>query len=137
MRVPTYRRGADHGAVAVEFALLLPILMLLIFGLIDFGRALNAQITLNQAARNGARLAAMGRADAATRTRTAAIGLSGLSVYVQYCAPGAGPGASAMVRASYPFAFATPVGAVAALFGQSGFAGGLTLTAEAVMPCET
>jgi len=35
----------DRGAAAVEFALLLPVLLLLVFGIIDFGRALNAQIT--------------------------------------------------------------------------------------------
>ena len=49
----------DRGAAAVEFALLLPVLLLLVFGIIDFGRALNAQITLTQAAREGARIAAL------------------------------------------------------------------------------
>lgn len=137
MRPLRGRPAADRGAVAVEFALLLPILMLLIFGLIDFGRALNAQITLSQAARVGARLAAMGRSDAAARSSAAAIGLSGVQVYVRSCAPGAGPDASAVVQDTYSFSFATPVGAVAALFGHSDLSGNLTLTAQAVMPCET
>ncbi len=53
----------DRGSVAVEFALLLPVLLLLIFGIIDFGRAINAQITLTQAAREGARLASLGYSD--------------------------------------------------------------------------
>ena len=137
MRGSARRRAADRGAVAVEFALLLPVLMLLIFGLIDFGRALNAQITLSEAARAGARLAAMGRADAGQRAKAGAIGLPGVTVTVRYCAPGAGPGASAVVQASYPFSFATPVGAFAAMFGRPGLHGTMTLTATAVMPCET
>ncbi len=111
--------------------------MLLIFGMIDFVRALNAQITLSQAARAGARRAAMGRTDAADRTRAAAIGLSGVGVSVWYCAPGAGAGVNAEVVVTYSFSFATPVGAIAALFGQTGFGGNLTLTAQSVMPCET
>ena len=58
------RRGArDRGAAAVEFALLLPLLLLIVFGIIDFGRALNAQITLTQAAREGARLDGAGPAE--------------------------------------------------------------------------
>jgi hypothetical protein len=111
--------------------------MLLIFGLIDFGRALNAEITLSQAARDGARLAAMGRADAAIRTKQAAIGLRGVSVNVWYCLPGAGAGANAEVRVSCPFSFDTPIGAITALFGQSRLGSGITLTAQSVMPCET
>ena len=60
----------DRGAAAVEFALLLPVLLLLVFGIIDFGRALNASITLTQAAREGARLAAVAeRTGSLTRVR--------------------------------------------------------------------
>jgi len=68
----------DRGSVAVEFALLLPVLLLLIFGVIDFGRAINDQITLTQAAREGARLAALGYPTSAVQSRaqSAATGLS-------------------------------------------------------------
>src|SRR5205823_1234240 len=59
----------DRGSVAVEFALLLPVLLLIIFGVIDFGRAINAQITLTQAAREGARLDALGYSTSAVQTR--------------------------------------------------------------------
>jgi Flp pilus assembly protein TadG len=43
----------------VEFALTLPIFLLLIFGLIDMGRFVFGQSTLSQAAREGARLGAV------------------------------------------------------------------------------
>jgi Flp pilus assembly protein TadG len=127
----------DRGAVAVEFALLLPVLLLLVFGMIDFGRAINAQITLTQAAREGARLAALGQPDIVSRTQAAATGLSPVTVTVTACPADAGPDADASVTTSYSFSFVTPVGAIAGMFGGSGFGSPITLTAQGVMPCET
>ncbi|MCX6497445.1 MAG: pilus assembly protein [Arthrobacter sp.] len=54
------REGRQRGAVAVEFALLAPLLILLLLGIMEFGRAYNAQITLSNAAREGARVMAIG-----------------------------------------------------------------------------
>src|SRR5579859_3032399 len=116
-RRPARSAIRDRGAAAVEFALLLPLLLLLIFGIIDFGRALNAQITLTQAAREGARLAALGQPSVASRTQAAATGLNQVAVTVTSCAPGAGPGANADVQVSYQFSFVTPLGAIAGMFG--------------------
>jgi Flp pilus assembly protein TadG len=132
-------RGArDRGAAAVEFALVLPLLLLILFAIIDFGRALNAQITLTQAAREGARLAALGEPNVAARTQAAATGLSPVNVNVTPCPPGAGPTANATVTASYAYSFVTPIGAIAGLFGGGGGLGSpITLTATGVMPCET
>jgi|CZKT01.1.fsa_nt_gi Flp pilus assembly protein TadG len=127
----------ERGAAAVEFALLLPVLLLLLFGIIDFGRALNAQITLTQAAREGARLAALGEPDVVSRTQAAATGISPVTVTVTACPAGAGPGTDAVVTTSYAFSFATPIGAIAAMFGGSGIGSPITLTARGVMPCET
>jgi len=56
------RRGRGHhdrGAAAVEMALVLPLLLFLLMGMIDFGRAYSAQIQLAQAAREGVRLASL------------------------------------------------------------------------------
>jgi Flp pilus assembly protein TadG len=53
------RRPATRGQALVEFALTLPIFVLLIFGLIDMGRFVFGQSTLSQAAREGARLGAV------------------------------------------------------------------------------
>jgi Flp pilus assembly protein TadG len=138
----------DSGAAAVEFALLLPLLLLIVFGLIDFGRALNAQITLTQAAREGARLDALGNytsAQICTRVVTAATSLSLTcsNVTVTASCPsssastGVGTG-DGIVQVSYPFTFVTPIGAIATLVGGgSGSFSGLTLTAQGDMPCET
>lgn len=48
-------KSDDKGQGIVEFALVLPILLILILGMIEFGWVLNGQITLNSALREGAR----------------------------------------------------------------------------------
>ena len=132
-------KDRDRGAAAVEFAICLPLLLLLVFGIIDFGRALNAQLSLTQAAREGVRLAALGYSSAAVdaRANAAAPGLGGVTVTItDACPPGAGPTDDAQVNVSYSFSFITPVGSIAGLFG-SGFGSPITLSAQGVMPCET
>lgn len=47
---------SESGASAVEFALLLPVLMMILFGIIEFGFALYQQAILTNASREGARL---------------------------------------------------------------------------------
>jgi len=130
--------SADRGAAAVEFALLLPLLLLIVLGIIDFGRLLNAQITLTQAAREGTRLVALGQSNVPSRTQAAAPGLSPVGVSIQSsCAVGAGPGSNAVVDTSYSFTFTPGLGYVVSLFGGTGLSGQITLSAQGVMPCET
>ena len=45
----------DRGAAMVEFAIVLPVLMLILLGIIEFGRAYNAQVSIQAAAHEGAR----------------------------------------------------------------------------------
>lgn len=45
----------ERGAAMVEMAIVLPVLLLLVFGIIDFGRLYNTQVTLTHAAREGIR----------------------------------------------------------------------------------
>jgi len=47
-------RGTSRGQALVELALILPVLLLLLLGAIDFGRVFYSQITVNDAAREGA-----------------------------------------------------------------------------------
>ena len=51
--------GADRGASAVELAIVLPVLLLVLGGIIDFGRAFTTQMAVTQAAREGARMVAL------------------------------------------------------------------------------
>lgn len=123
----------DRGAAAVEFALILPILLLLVFGIIDFSRAYNARITLSQAAAEGARALAISSATSSTndptaqraaRTAVAAAvdgGLltSGEIVYVtlQTCTSPTvtRPTPEARVQIRVPFRYATPLPGLARL----------------------
>jgi hypothetical protein len=51
-------RPAEGGQALVEFALVMPVFMLVIFGLVDAGRLVYTNSALSEAAREGARLAA-------------------------------------------------------------------------------
>ncbi|MCJ7472348.1 MAG: pilus assembly protein [Actinobacteria bacterium] len=53
----------EKGASAVEFALVVPIFLMLVFGIFQFGIAFNNWIALTHAAREGVRLAAVGQYD--------------------------------------------------------------------------
>ena len=55
---PPYFR--QRGLAAVEFALLLPLLLMLLFGMIDAARALQANIIITNISREGANLVARG-----------------------------------------------------------------------------
>jgi hypothetical protein len=56
------RRGigptaSDHGATTVELAIVLPVLLLLLIGIIDVGLSLNAYVTVTNASREAANYA--------------------------------------------------------------------------------
>jgi Flp pilus assembly protein TadG len=53
----------ESGAAAVEFALILPILLLFVMGIIEFGFIFNRWITVTHAAREGVRVAVVGGVD--------------------------------------------------------------------------
>lgn len=59
----------QRGAAALEFALIAPLLVLLLFGIIEFGRVWSARNVYISAAREGARVAAVGGTAVATRAR--------------------------------------------------------------------
>jgi Flp pilus assembly protein TadG len=54
----------NRGQAMVEFALVLPILLLLLFGMIEFGRVFHEYLVVTHAAREGARVATLGGTDA-------------------------------------------------------------------------
>jgi Flp pilus assembly protein TadG len=52
-------RMGDRGAAAVEMAIVMPLLVAMIIGIIDFSRIFNAELQLSQAAREGVRMASL------------------------------------------------------------------------------
>ena len=136
----------DRGAAAVEMALVLPVLLFLLMGMIDFGRAYSAQIQLSQAAREGVRLASMNTGDpnasAATnpygsaaiieRVQQAAGGVSGVTATTTFCDATTPTTASVVVRA--PFVWITGISAMSQLM-QGNFVGPTTMQSKGVMRC--
>ena len=62
---------STKGQTLVEFALIAPIVFILLFGIIDFGMALDHRIVLQHAVREGARYAAVHDGCTAIQDRTA------------------------------------------------------------------
>jgi Flp pilus assembly protein TadG len=58
LQMRTIRRRDDRGAAAVEFALVLPILVLLLFGMVTTGIAYSDHLSVTNAVREGARYGA-------------------------------------------------------------------------------
>jgi Flp pilus assembly protein TadG len=53
------RLRGERGASAVEFAFIVPVLLILVLGIVEFGHAFQVQGTLSAAAREGVRLMAL------------------------------------------------------------------------------
>jgi hypothetical protein len=96
---------SERGQSLVEFALALPILVLLLFAVIQFGVAFNNYVTLTDATRAGARKAAVGRrlpnpeASTETAVRNSATDLKQGDLVDSTWEPGA----DVAVTATYPY----------------------------------
>lgn len=69
----------QKGQAMVEMALLLPLFLLVVFGITEFGRALYMLNTLNNAAREGARRASV--------SATVPLNMTALQTYIKGCIP--------------------------------------------------
>ena len=122
-------RQDERGAAVVEFALVAPLLLMMVLGIAEFGRAFHIQATLSQAAREGVRVMALQNnpagAVAATQAAAPTLTLTNVAVSPSTCvASGLTPAATATVTVTYSFTF------ISALFGS-----GMTLTGRGVMRC--
>jgi len=104
------RIGSEQGQTMTEFALILPIFIALLFGIIQFGIAFNNYVTLTDAARAGARKAAVSRSSsdpagdckAAVLAAAPNLDQTKLAPTVQ-CSSSWDPGSDVEVDASYPY----------------------------------
>lgn len=101
----------NRGQTLVEFALIIPIFLLLVFGMMDFGIVLNQYLVVTEAAREGARSAAVGNSDsdsiAAARVAAATIDQGQLQVTVTPAAKISG--SPVTVTVSNPVTIVTPL----------------------------
>lgn len=141
------RMGAhEQGAEAVEFALVLPVFVLLVFGVVDFGYVLNCDTMVNNASREGAREGAVNPNKAAILLKVsqslAAGGLVGTTPPSVTCLKPDGsscanvdfdteakPGGTVIVKMNYHHSWITPVGTTLK-------AGGITLSKTTQMRIE-
>jgi Flp pilus assembly protein TadG len=98
----------ERGQAMVEFAVILPFFLVLVFGIIQFGIVFNNYVTLTDATRAGARAGAVARYDAnPSQTATSAVqssatdlNQSNLNVAVNSTWQ---PGSDITVQATYPY----------------------------------
>jgi len=127
----------EHGASAVEFAFIVPLLIVLVLGIAEFGHAFQVQGTLSAAAREGVRAMALRNdpVDAKAVVRNAADSIDPAVTDAQITikvvggtsvtCPTTGAGNTAVrLTITYPMPFLT------GFFGS-----GLTLTGTGVMRC--
>ena len=62
------KRAAERGANLIEFALVAPLLIMLVMGIVDFGWILSQQQDVRHGAREAARLAAVNAGDISSMT---------------------------------------------------------------------
>jgi Flp pilus assembly protein TadG len=108
MKTKGYRIREERGQTMAEFAVVLPVLIVLLFGIVQFGILFNNYVALTDAVRAGARAAAVSRqasdpsGTATTAVRASAANLNQANLGVSVSSTWA-PGAPVTVTATYPY----------------------------------
>ncbi len=126
------RLGNERGATAVEFALIVPLLIMLVLGIAEFGRAFQVQGTLSAAAREGVRTMALRNDPVAARAAvqnaatslTPAVTSGQITITPTACPVIATGSTNVRLTVRYPMPFLTDF-----------FGAGVTLTGTGVMRC--
>lgn len=121
------RARKERGAAAVEFALVAPILLALVAGIVEFSHAYNLQISVTQAAREAAREMAIEDDQAAAELAavTGAPGLTGGDFEYVFSPASCTAGENMSVTVTYPAPTLTGI------FGST-----VTVTGMGAMRCE-
>ncbi len=130
---------SEVGQTLVEFTLVLPIFLILLFAIVDLGRAFYAWNQVSNAAREGARTGAV-QGDTATINSAVTSAMGGLTstsptLTRTYTNVQAAKGNTITVSLAYQFTYVTPLSAVLQLIGGSALANP-TLTSTSAMRLE-
>ena len=123
----------ERGATAVEFGMIVPLLLILVLGIVEFGHAFQVQGTLSAAAREGARRMALqnDQTQAQDAVREAAASLNPgitddqISIDPASCPVAADTDTDVVVTIEYPMPFLT------GFFGAS-----IDMSGRGVMRCQ-
>lgn len=142
------RARKSRGAAAVEFALIAPLFLLIVLFMIDAGRILFINMTLQNAAAQGARASAIGASNEniVLAARSAAPGVPAMAGSGQpeidvaidaACPEPITPGTVELTRitTSITYAWTTPIGLVQAVTPGQTRPGTMTLSASAEWLC--
>jgi len=127
------KRG-ERGQAVAEFALIVPIFLLLVFAIVDFGMGFHAWITVTNSAREGARLGAVGgtQTEVEDKVYDTSASLDADSLGVVVTNAGGDPGEAVTVDVSYDYELITPLSSILGVVsgGSIGPTLGFTSTAE-------
>ncbi|WP_229992813.1 MULTISPECIES: TadE family protein [unclassified Arthrobacter] len=118
--------GRERGAVAVEFALIAPVLLLIVVGILEFSNFYNLQISVTQAAREAAREMAVSN-DVGLAAAAGVAGAPGVAI---------APGNFAFSGACTPGATVTATVTFTRPALTGFFSPTVTVTGEGAMRCE-
>jgi Flp pilus assembly protein TadG len=107
------RRG-ERGQTMVEFALIVPLMLVIVFGIVDFGRAYSVWVTITNAAREGARYGITNPTDtsgitSSVKKASGSYNDTHLTVSTPTCSTACTSGNSITVTANYSLSLITPV----------------------------
>ena len=129
----------EDGQAMVEFALILPIFLLILCGILDFGWLFYNQLSLNNACREGARYAVVNTADGADtqaiinhieNTTTTVFANDGVDLTVTYSSPSDPTAGDITVTLEADISFFTPV--LSTVLGKE-----KTITSTVIMKVES
>jgi len=125
----------ERGQSLVEFAMVAPLLFVVVFAIVDFGRLFQNQVTLTNAAREGARLGATGATSSDIQIRVIATA-PGMTPTVSVSNAEGTSGESVIVTANATVNLITPLARVISLIGGGGMSTSFALTSRADMRLE-
>ncbi|WP_280770405.1 TadE/TadG family type IV pilus assembly protein [Salipaludibacillus daqingensis] len=103
---------SQKGQSLVEFALVIPLLIVLLFGIVDFGRVFHTYLTLDHVGREAARAASVGATDgeiiSIAESNGSSINLTGGQVTISPAGEKSS-GENVTITITYPVGFLTPV----------------------------
>jgi len=131
-------KSGERGQSLVEFALVAPIFLMLVFAIVDFGMGFHAWITVTNSAREGARLGAV-QADATqieTRVRDTADTLDQSKLTVAITNAQGSPGDSVVVDVDYQYDLISPLAGIVSFLTGDVIGPTLNLSSTAEMRLE-